>query len=243
MGFSAGGDDGGGDVPTTLSEINITPMVDVMLVLLTIFMVASSVETLQVQEESRAILEEREEDEDLMRELERLRELERRLKDQDMTERRDRRMLNTLRFREDRVKELEEQLEDRSQNVPINLPKVNSEAVNLAEERKIVVVVTHDLKLYVGDTLVADCASFGPVDPSGDTESDAFRKCLTVIGEKLVANKKLQDDKECYLKADREIGYGKILALMATIRKAGITKFGLVADELMDAASDVKEAP
>lgn len=239
MGFSAGGDDGDG-VPTTLSEINVTPMVDVMLVLLTIFMVASSVETLQVKEESRAILEEREDDEELRRELERLREMERRLKDQDLTERRERRMLNTLRFREDRVKELEEKLEDRSQNVPISLPKVNSEPVNLAEERKLVVVMTRDLKLHVGDTLVTDCATFGPVDASGDTESEAFRRCLTEIGEKLVANKKLQDDRECYLKADREISYGKVLALMATIRKAGITKFGLVADELMDAASDIK---
>jgi biopolymer transport protein ExbD len=239
MSFSAGGDDGG-DVPSTLSEINVTPLVDVMLVLLTIFMVASSVETLQVKEESRAILEEKEDDEDLRRELERLREMERRLKDQDMTVRRERRMLNTLRFREDRVKELEEKLEDRSQNVPISLPKVNSEAVNLAEERKLVVVMTRDLKLYVGDTLVTDCATFGEVDPSGDTESEAFRKCLTEIGEKLVANKKLQDDKECYLKSDKDMSYGKVLALMATIRKAGITKFGLVADELMDAASDVK---
>jgi biopolymer transport protein ExbD len=239
MGFSAGGDDDS-EVPTTLSEINVTPLVDVMLVLLTIFMVASSVETLQVKEESRAILEEKEEDEDLRRELERLREMERRLKDQDLTERRERRALNTLRFREDKVKELEEKLEDRSQNVPINLPKVNSEVVNLAEERKLVVVMTRDLKLYVGDTLVTDCATFGKVDPSGETESEAFRKCLTAIGEKLVLNKKLQDDKECYLKADKDMSYGKVLALMATIRKAGITKFGLVADELMDAASDVK---
>jgi len=239
MGFSAGGEDGDG-VPSTLSEINVTPLVDVMLVLLTIFMIASSVETLQVKEETRAILEEREDDEELRRELERLRELELRLKDQDLTVRRERRMLNTLRFREDRVKELEEELEDRSRNVPINLPKVNSDAVNLAEERKIVVVVTRDLKLHVGDTMVTDCASFGEVDPSGETESEAFRKCLTEIGNKLVVNKKLQDDKECYLKADRDISYGKVLALMATIRKAGITRFGLVADELMDAASDVE---
>lgn len=239
MGFTAGGDEGGGDVPTTLSEINVTPLVDVMLVLLTIFMVASSVETLQVKQESQAILEEKADDEELQRELERLREIERRMRDIDLSERRERRMLNTLRFREDRVKEMEERLEDRSQNVPISLPKVNSEAVNLAEERKLVVVVTRDLKLHVGDTLVTDCAAFGPVDATGETESPAFRKCLTEIGTKLVANRKLQEDRECYLKADRDISYGKVLALMATIRKAGITKFGLVADELMDAASDV----
>jgi len=71
MGFNGPSDDGGG--PTTLSEINITPMVDVMLVLLTIFMVASSVETIQVKQRTQAILQEQVVDRKDLRELERLR--------------------------------------------------------------------------------------------------------------------------------------------------------------------------
>ena len=39
---------GGGGM---LSEINVTPLVDVMLVLLIIFMISSSIETMQVQQE------------------------------------------------------------------------------------------------------------------------------------------------------------------------------------------------
>jgi biopolymer transport protein ExbD len=38
-------------LPTTLSEINVTPLVDVMLVLLIIFMVTASVETVRVERE------------------------------------------------------------------------------------------------------------------------------------------------------------------------------------------------
>jgi biopolymer transport protein TolR len=38
-----------------LSEINVTPLVDVMLVLLIIFMISSSIETLQVQQEKERI--------------------------------------------------------------------------------------------------------------------------------------------------------------------------------------------
>jgi biopolymer transport protein ExbD len=38
-------------LPTSLSEINVTPLVDVMLVLLVIFMVAASVETIRYEEE------------------------------------------------------------------------------------------------------------------------------------------------------------------------------------------------
>lgn len=38
-----------------LSEINVTPLVDVMLVLLIIFMISSSIETMQVQQEKQRI--------------------------------------------------------------------------------------------------------------------------------------------------------------------------------------------
>ena len=49
MGMSApGGGDGG---PSTLAEINVTPLVDVMLVLLIIFMVTASVETVRAERE------------------------------------------------------------------------------------------------------------------------------------------------------------------------------------------------
>jgi biopolymer transport protein TolR len=41
MGMQVGGHPSGSRVPTTVAEINVTPMVDVMLVLLIIFMVAA----------------------------------------------------------------------------------------------------------------------------------------------------------------------------------------------------------
>ena len=49
MGMSAPGGNGGG--PSTLAEINVTPLVDVMLVLLIIFMVTASVETVRAERE------------------------------------------------------------------------------------------------------------------------------------------------------------------------------------------------
>ena len=49
----------GGKLPTTLAEINVTPLVDVMLVLLIIFMVTASVETVRVEEELKQIRVER----------------------------------------------------------------------------------------------------------------------------------------------------------------------------------------
>jgi biopolymer transport protein TolR len=49
MGGSSGGHRG------MMAEINVTPLVDVMLVLLIIFMISSSIETMQVQQEKKRI--------------------------------------------------------------------------------------------------------------------------------------------------------------------------------------------
>ena len=56
MGMSTGGN-GDGLGGSTLSEINVTPLVDVMLVLLIIFMVSASVETVRVEREMKEIQE------------------------------------------------------------------------------------------------------------------------------------------------------------------------------------------
>ena len=231
---------------SSLSEINVTPLVDVMLVLLTIFMVASSVETIQVAAEREKLLKERQEEDErtlLLAKLERLEEKE----DRHQTDqRRDRRQMQFMQLQEEKLKEMEKELDDRSQNVPIELPKATSEAVNLAEEKKIVLTLTREHAVYMGDTRIIDCmdVAFGPppgADGAAGPDADAttlsperLRSCFAAIEKKLLVNEKLKADKEGYLRADRRLDYGEVLRLMATIRKAGITKFGLVAEELQD---------
>lgn len=235
---------------TTLAEINVTPMVDVMLVLLTIFMVASSVETVQVAAERERLLKEKQQEQEKVSLLARLEKMKEREVDTITQQNRDRRQLLLMEMQEEKFKEVEEQVQDQSQNVPIELPKVTSEAVNLAEQKKIVVTLTADLKLFIGDTQVVDCLNAPGFEVVGDgtppskpvaapqlspQEAQAreatFRQCLVVIERKMVANEKLKADKECYLRSDRTLDYGYVLALMATIRRSGITKFGLVSDQ------------
>ncbi|MBM4355994.1 MAG: hypothetical protein FJ109_19765 [Deltaproteobacteria bacterium] len=233
---------------TTLSEINVTPLVDVMLVLLTIFMVASSVETIQVAAEREKLLKEKREEEQAAQLMARLEKLKEEKQDEATDRLRDLRRMQFMQMQEDRIKQVEEALDDRSQNVPIELPKVTSEAVNLAEQRKIVVTLTRELDFYIGDTRVVSCADKAfaavpgaAVPPAGaeaavpgvppPVPDAAYRACLKAIEAKMVANAKLKTDQECYLRADSRVEYGRVLALMATIRRAGITKFGLVSEE------------
>ncbi len=228
----------------TLTQINVAPLVDVMSVLLIIFMVVSSVETVQVQREHERIVRERETEEEqlqLLHRLERLQEQEHVIA---VDRERDRRRAEESRHLEELLRELEEKLLDSSQNVPVDLPKTTAEAVNLVEERKLVLTFTLEKELYIGDTRIVQCkapefldiarkeaAKVGAKPDENRLEQRAFRECLSVIETRLVSNVKLQEDKECYLRADRKLDYGEVLALMATIRKAGITKFGLIAEE------------
>lgn len=188
---------GGGGNRGMMSDINVTPLVDVMLVLLIIFMISSSIETMQVQQEKQ------------------------------------------------RIEKTAEQ-QDLDRNVPVNLPKTNAEPVNLAEEQKLVLSITPDVRFFLGETMILDCLAIAPgikatvAETSrrtwGETDDAAFMPCLDALVKKLEPNAKLQTDRELYLRADRSLPYGLALKVMARIRGAGIGKFGLVSDSEPDSA-------
>lgn len=174
-----------------VSDINVTPLVDVMLVLLIIFMISASIETLQVQQEK------------------------------------------------ERIEEMVHKPEPMDQKVPVNLPRTDAEPVNLAQERKVVMTINDQAEFYIGPTRVVACLDLAPTlravlgakrKPWGAEEERAFERCLQVLEEKVRTNEKLRTDKEMYLRADRAIPYGMVLKVMARVRRAGVAKFGLIAE-------------
>ena len=135
MGFSSGG---GQRAP--MSEINVTPFVDVMLVLLIIFMVSAPLLT---------------------------------------------------------------------KGVSVDLPKAHAPTMEIDEE-KLLLSITVDKKVFLGEAEV----------PQERLE------------EALLANERLQREKELYVFADTEVPYGMVAKVLAIVRKAGIEKLGLVTDPL-----------
>jgi biopolymer transport protein TolR len=125
---------------TTLSEINVTPMVDVMLVLLVIFMVTAPL----IQ-----------------------------------------------------------------QGVKVNLPQTKAAPVE-AKEKKVVLSIDRSKHVFIGDAEVA----------------------LNELEEKLKSNAKVQQDKEVYLHADRDLAYGVVVEVMAAAHRAGIDNVGMITDPL-----------
>jgi biopolymer transport protein TolR len=137
MGMSGGK---GAPGRSTLSEINVTPMVDVMLVLLIIFMVTTPL----IQ-----------------------------------------------------------------QGVKVNLPETKAAPVD-ASEKKLVVSVNADKRVFIGEAEVA----------------------LAELEEKLKANAKAQQEKELYLHADRDLPYGIVVDVMAAAQRAGVTNVGMITDPM-----------
>lgn len=121
---------------TTISQINVTPLVDVMLVLLVIFMVTAPI----IQ-----------------------------------------------------------------QGVQVNLPQTRSSAIPGSDEF-LVVSVAKDGKVYLNDNAMT------PAE----------------LGAKLAAIKKLQADKQVYLRADQDVRYGEVMKIIAAIKQAGIERLGMV---------------
>jgi biopolymer transport protein TolR len=120
----------------TISQINVTPLVDVMLVLLVIFMVTAPI----IQ-----------------------------------------------------------------QGVQVNLPQAKSGAIPGTEEL-LVVTIAKDGKVYLNDNSMS----------------------LDELGKKLRAIRKLQADKQVYLRADQDVRYGVVMKTIAEIKRAGIERLGMV---------------
>jgi biopolymer transport protein TolR len=135
MAFSSGG---GGKQP--VGEINVTPLVDVMLVLLIIFMVSAP-------------------------------------------------MMNT--------------------GVDVDLPAAQAPQVQIDEE-KLLLTVSKDQKVYLG----RDEVQYEKLEAT------------------LLANDRMQREKELYVQADANVPYGFVVKVIAIVKKAGISKLGLVTDPL-----------
>jgi len=121
---------------TTIAQINVTPLVDVMLVLLVIFMVTAP---------------------------------------------------------------------RSQQGVQVNLPQAKAGAIPGTEEL-LVVSVAKNGKIYLNDNPMT----------------------LSELGGKLRAIRKLQVNKQVYLRADQDVRYGVVMKTIAEIKQAGIERLGMV---------------
>jgi biopolymer transport protein TolR len=91
------------------------------------------------------------------------------------------------------------------QGVQVNLPQASAGPIAASEEL-LVVTIAKDGKIFLNDNEMS----------------------LTELGKKLEAIKKLQADKQIYLRADQDVRYGVVMRTIAQIKQAGIERLGMV---------------
>ena len=136
----SGGSLGGDEDEAILSEINITPLVDVMLVLLIIFMITAP-------------------------------------------------MLH--------------------QGIEVALPKADQPNLPLRKEDPVILSVNREGMIYLKER---------PIHP-------------TKLVEVLTPMLRGRDDETVFLKGDRDVPYGRVVEVLDTLQKGGITKIGMVTEK------------
>jgi len=97
------------------------------------------------------------------------------------------------------------------QGVNVDLPQVAAGPLEGTDEQ-LVVVITRDGKVQLNDTPLK----------------------VDELGQKLTAIVRLQPDRAIYLRADKNVPYGKVVEVMAAVRNAGVRKLGMVTEPLRD---------
>jgi len=97
------------------------------------------------------------------------------------------------------------------QGISVDLPEVTA-APLVGSEEQLVVVVSRDGKLQLNDTPMK----------------------VDELNRKLSAILSVKPDRQVYLRADKNVPYGKVVEVMAIVRTAGVRKLGMITEPLKE---------
>ena len=97
------------------------------------------------------------------------------------------------------------------QGVDVALPEVSAKAM-VSEKENLTVTVDRDSNIYIDD----------------------FQVSMDFLGEKLGKILQGRTDREVFFRADKDVPYGVVVAVMAEIKAAGVEKLGMVTDPFED---------
>ncbi len=97
------------------------------------------------------------------------------------------------------------------QGVNVDLPQVTAGPLT-GKDEQLVVVVTRDGKVQLNDNPLK----------------------VEELQKKLIAILQARPDREVYLRADKNVPYGKVVEVMAAVRNAGVRRLGMVTEPLKD---------
>jgi len=97
------------------------------------------------------------------------------------------------------------------QGVSVDLPEVAAGPL-ASKDDQLVVIVTREGAIQLNDSPLK----------------------IEELRQKLAAIVKVRPDREVYLRADKNVPYGKVVEVMAAVRTAGVKKLGMVTEPLTE---------
>jgi biopolymer transport protein TolR len=93
------------------------------------------------------------------------------------------------------------------QGVQVDLPEVAESPGLPAQQEPLVVTMKRNGKIFIGKAEVKQVSKLGPV----------LKQAL-----------KGKPDREVFLEADQKVAYGRVVQVMAAVKRAGVEKLGMV---------------
>ncbi|MBL7179900.1 MAG: protein TolR [Pseudomonadota bacterium] len=103
------------------------------------------------------------------------------------------------------------------QGVDVALPETTSEPL-AAQKEHLIITINKQNQIYINDYQVA----------------------LDFLQEKLIKIFEGREDREVYLRADKDIAYGVVVRVMSEIKGAGVEKLGMVTEPISHEKKDQK---
>jgi biopolymer transport protein TolR len=91
------------------------------------------------------------------------------------------------------------------QGIDVKLPKASAKALP-SDENQLIISVDNEMKVYINEHEVS----------------------IAFLPQKLVAILENTNDKNVYLKADKQVPYGIVVNVMSQIKKAGVNNLGMI---------------
>jgi biopolymer transport protein TolR len=102
------------------------------------------------------------------------------------------------------------------QGVNVALPEASSDPLPTDEKENLVISINKDSQIFINDFQM-----------SLDSLQDKLKKILTS-----------RDDKNVYLRADKDVAYGFVVTVMSELKGAGVEKLGMLTEPPSEIQSD-----
>lgn len=102
------------------------------------------------------------------------------------------------------------------QGIEVDLPNGNAKSVNFSEQQPTIITINRDGEYFINSM--------------SDTKSE--RLSAGKIAARVQARLKFFPTMKVFVRGDREVAYGAVIALMSFLQKNGVGKIGIVTESL-----------